>query len=230
MFEERDQYWAHPPMKTTKLLICAISVAAAAAASQAQAQNLSTELLGFSPTRQVMGTINGSADPGQEYTSGVMNYQDFTNATFFDAFCVQPSVSMSINDTPTYLIQDISLLPNSYQISLLVDLYLGSTQTDEDAAAIQWAIWEITNETTLPTYSLLDGNVQVYSPTGQAAAADVYLTSMQALADVNTVPTVSLVYLTSDTYQNVVSWNAVPEPGTAGLMALSALCFFRRRR
>lgn len=214
-------------MKTTKLLICAIL---AAAAFQAQAQNLSTELLGFNPTRQVMGTINGSAAPGQEYTSGVMNYQDFTNSTFFDAFCVQPSASMSINDTPTYLVQDISLLPNSYEISLLVDLYLGSSKTTEDGAAVQWAIWEITNETTLPTYSLLDGSVQVYSPTGQAAAANVYLTSMKTLADANTVPTVSLVYLTSDTYQNVVSWNAVPEPGTAGLMALSVLCFFRRRR
>ena len=217
-------------MKTTKLLICAISIAAATAASQVQAQNLSTELLGFSPTRQVMGTIDGSAAPGQEYTSGVMNYQDFTNATFFDAFCVQPSASMSINDTPTYLIQDISLLPNSYEISLLVDLYISSSKTDEDAAAVQWAIWEIINESTLPTYSLLDGNVQVYSPAGQAAAADVYLTSMQALADASAVPTVSLVYLTSDSYQNVVSWNAVPEPGTAGLVALSALCFFRRRR
>jgi hypothetical protein len=214
-------------MKTMKLLFCAISIAAA---SQVQAQNLSTELLGFSPTQQVMGTINGNAAPGQEYTSGVMKYQDFTNSTLFDAFCVQPSVLMSINDLPTYLIQDISLLPNSYQISLLVDLYLTSNKTSVDAAAVQWAIWEITNETTLPSYSLLDGNVQVYSPTGQATVADSYLADMKTLALANTVPTVSLVYLTNNTYQNVVSWNVVPEPGTAGLMVISALCFFRRRR
>ncbi len=171
---------------------------------------------------QVVGTLTG--DPvGQEYTSGVMNFKDLTNDAFFDAFCVEPSVSMSFGDTPIYEIQDINLLANSDKISRLVGGYLASGKTAADAAAVQWAIWETTTET-LSAASLSDGNVRVIAPSETAALAN------QFLLNVNSFAPVELVYLTSDHGQNVVSWNVIPEPGSAGLLAFSALCLFRRRR
>lgn len=209
-------------MQLPKLLICTISVVATALTTQVQAQNLSTTLINFQPTLQVMGTL--TADPvGEDLTSGVMKFE--SDSGNFDAFCVQPAVPMSFGDTPTYQIQDISLLPAAGQIAQLIGGYISSAQTNEDAAAVQWAIWEITNEVTLPP-SLLDGNVQVISPTAIATKANDFLTN------INTFAPVELVYLTDGTAQNVVTWsvNIVPEPSSACLVVLSALCVFRRRR
>ncbi len=211
-------------MKTAQLFVCAISVAAASACPQLKAQNLSTELIEIVPGLTVEGTLDNGGFIG-DYRTGVNRFQDYTNSTIFDAFCVEPLVSMAYGDTATYQIQDISLLPQSDTVALLVGGYLASGQTDEDAAAVQWAIWEVTTET-LSSPSLLDGNVRVITPAEQPTAdlANLYL------ADANTFTPANLIYLTSDSGQNLVSWNVVPEPGTAGLVALSALCFFRRRR
>ena len=41
---------------------------------------------------------------------------------------------------------------------------------------------------------------------------------------------VALTYLCNPTRQDVVTWNVVPEPTTAGLAALSGLLLLRRRR
>lgn len=205
-------------MKTTKLLICAVAVAAALAAVKAQGQTLTATLAGINPGAPVTGTFdNGSFV--QDYPSGVL---DFTS---FGAFCVEPLEDLSFGQTVVYQIQDPGSLSNSETISRLVGGYLSSSKTGLDAAAIQWAIWEVTAES-LSGYSLLNGNVRITTPVSQ----DVATLADQYLANVNTYTPVNLVYLTSDTHQDIVSWNAVPEPASAGLAALSGLFLLRRRR
>lgn len=205
-------------MKTTKLLICAISVAAALGAIQARAQNLTAKLIEITPVLTVNGTFNNGAFT-QDYPSGVYHF------TEFDAFCVEPTQDLSYGETLVYQIQDPGLLANSNTIARLVGGYLASGQTAQDAAAVQWAIWETTTESLLPS-SLLDGNVRITTPINQSTAN----LANQYLANVNNFAPASLTYLTNGSRQDVVTWNLIPEPGSACLAALSAFVLFRRRR
>ena len=194
------------------------ATAAAFVAVAAQGQNFPATLVGVSPGLAVTGTVdNGSFT--QEYPSGVMHFTDF------DAFCVEPTQAVSFGETLVYQVQDPSSLGNYDKIARLVGGYLSSSQTAADAAAVQWAIWETTTET-LSSPSLLDGNVRISTPVSQdtAALANLYL------AKLDTFSPATLTYLTNPTRQDIVTWSTVPEPGSAGLAALSALMLLRRRR
>ncbi len=205
-------------MKTTKLLICAVAVAAACAAVKAQAQNISANLVDIYPVLAVTGTVdNGSTTPLNP--AGVLRFTDF------DAFCVEPSQSISYGEMLVYQVQDPASLGNYDKISRLVGGYLESPKDAANAAAVQWAIWEITSET-LSSPSLLDGNVRISTPISQSTA----MLANHYLANINIYSPVAITYLSNPTRQDVVTWNVIPEPGTAGLGALSALLMLRRRR
>ena len=205
-------------MKTTKLLICAISLVAALAAAKTNAQSIPATLVDVSPVLSVNGTFNNGSFI-QNYPSGVLNF------TEFDAFCVEPLQSISYGESLIYQVQDIGTLANSNTIARLIGGYLASTQSAQEAAAVQWAIWEITTES-LSSPSLLDGNVRITTPISQSTAdlANTYL------ANVNNFNPVALTYLTHSDRQNVVSWNVVPEPGSLMLAAFSGLLLLRRKR
>jgi hypothetical protein len=212
---------ASPRMKTTNLLICAISVASAMAVSNAKGQTISAHLIDISPGLPVRGTIdNGSFV--QDYPSGVFRFTDF------NAFCVEPQEALSYGESLIYEVQNISLLPNSDKIARLVGGFLASSQTGADAAAVQWAIWEVTNETLSGSSAtpLLDGNVRIIVPESLATAN----LANQYLANINTYVPASLTYLHNTGRQDVVTWNLVPEPSVLGLTAFSALLCLRRRR
>lgn len=211
-------------MKTTQLLICTVAATAAFAAVKAQGQNLTATLTGFDPVLTVKGTLdNGNFI--QNYPSGVMKFTDVTNSANFDAFCVDPLQNLGYPETLVYQIQSPSLLANYDMIARLVGGYLASSRTSQDAAAVQWAIWETVSET-LNAPSLLDGNVRVISPVSQ----DTALLANQYLANISNYNPAALTYLTNQTRQDVVTWNVVPEPASAGLAALSSLLLLRRRR
>ena len=107
----------------------------------------------------------------------------------------------------------------------LVGGYLASSRSDIDAAAVQWAIWETAAE--LPVSgSLATGDIRIIG----AANASLVNLANQYLANVNTYAPATLTYLTNNPYQNVVTWNAVPEPTSALLGGLSCLLLLRRRR
>jgi hypothetical protein len=205
-------------MKTTQLLICAISLVAALAAAKTNAQSIPATLVDINPVLSVNGTFNNGSFI-QNYPSGVLNF------TEFDAFCVEPLQSISYGESLIYQVQDISQLGNSNTIARLIGGYLASTQSAQEAAAVQWAIWEITTES-LSSPSLLNGNVRITTPISQSTAdlANTYL------ANVNNFSPVALTYLTHSDRQNVVSWNVVPEPGSLMLAAFSGLLLLRRKR
>jgi PEP-CTERM motif len=205
-------------MKTTKLLICAISIAAAVAAARAGAQTFPATLNGITPGESVNGTLNDGAFV-QDYPSGVLDFVEF------DAFCVEPSQDLGYGETLVYQVQDINLLANYDRIAKLIGGFLSSPKTNADAAAVQWAIWETTTEV-LSSPSLFNGNVRITTPASQAIAdlADQYLANIQSFTPA------TLTYLTNDGRQDVVTWNTIPEPSSLGLAALSAAFLFRRRR
>jgi uncharacterized protein (TIGR03382 family) len=205
-------------MKTTKFLICAISIAAAVAAVRASGQSLPATLNEISPGLLVNGTANDGAYVG-DFFSGLMRFDGF------DAFCVEPNEPLGYGDSLVYQVQDAFLLSNADTVARLISAYLDSPKTPDHAAAVQWAIWEATTET-LSSPSLLDGGVRISIPVNEPTA----VLANQYLASAGNFAPAKLVYLTNSGRQDVVTWTPIPEPGTAMLAALSALAVFRRRR
>lgn len=205
-------------MKTTKILICAVALAAAFSAIKANGQTLSAKLINNSPGMAVTGTISDEAVLNS-YPAGVLNFENF------GAFCVEPNQPIVYGETLVYDIQDPTTLANVETISRLIGGYIKSDKTALDAAAVQWAIWETTSEL-LPIHSLDTGNVRISS----TASGDVATLANQYLNNVNSYSPATLTYLTNSTSQNIVTWNVVPEPGSAALLALSALLLICRRR
>lgn len=205
-------------MKTTKFLICAISIAAAVAAVRVNAQAYPATLNEISPGLLVNGTVDNGSYTG-DFFSGVMRFDSF------DAFCVEPGEPLGYGDNLIYQIQDSSLLSGADTVARLITAYLASPQTADHAAAVQWAIWEATTET-LSSPSLLDGVVRISIPANQPTAT----LANQYLANAGNFAPANLVYLTNTGRQDVVTWTPIPEPGTAVLAALSALVVCRRRR
>src|SRR5690606_9529949 len=98
-------------------------------------QTVTVTLNEVNPGLSVNGTFDGSHY--QDWISGVASFD------FFDAFCVDPYERIDYNETLVYQIQDPSSLNNYESISRLIGGYLGSSRSNEDAAAVQWAIWEL---------------------------------------------------------------------------------------
>lgn len=143
---------------------------------------------------------------------------------------------------------DLSGLQNSDKMALVIGQYLieeqnnGGWITDPDsgdieAAAVQWAIWELALETAPEPFSVDQNSGIVYIvPGGEfgnlPSAIDnaVIARASFYLSNINTfTQAADLVYLTNDGNQNIITWN-IPEPGTAGLLAFSVLGLLRRRR
>lgn len=205
-------------MKTTKLLIAAMAVAAAFAAVNAQGQNLNAELLRIDPYLAVEGTFNDGIN-NENMPVGVLKFSEF------DAFCIEPLQPLGFPETLVYQINNPLSPENSDRVARLIGGYLSSPQSPEDAAAVQWAIWETTTEALLQP-SLASGNVRITSLDHQStsALADFYLANVQSYSPV------AVTFLTNADRQDVVTWNVVPEPTSAGLAALSGLLLLRRRR
>lgn len=200
-------------MKTFKLLLGVAAIAAALAAASARAQSFSATLNGLGPQLLTSGTFSGSGFSTRN--AGILKFD------FGDAFCVDAIQGIGFPETLVYDIQDPATLTGSATISKLVGGYLASGQTDLDAAAVQWAIWEVIQEGS--GGSLSTGSVQV-EDTAVSSLADNYL------SNVDSFTSVPLTYLTNPNRQDVVTWGAVPEPGSLALVGLSALALLRRRR
>lgn len=200
-------------MKTLKLLLGVAAIAAAFAAASARAQSLPATLNGLGPQMLISGTFNGVDYITQN--AGILEFD------FGDAFCVDASQGIGFPETLVYDIQDPTNLSGHATISKLFGGYLASGQTDLDAAAVQWAIWEVIQDGT--GGSLSSGSVRV-GDAAVSALADTYL------SQVDTYTSVPLTYLTNPNRQDVVAWGMVPEPGSLTLVGLSALAMLRRRR
>ena len=219
-------------MKAATRISSAVASVSLLVAGSANGQNLTANFVGVVPGLNVFGTVdNGSFS--QSYPSGVLSFTDF------QAFCIEPSQGLADGDMPVYQIQNPLTLTVADNVARLVGAYLalwggGAPVTEQDkvdrspdAAAIHWAIWEVTTEQLAP-YSLSDGNVRI---TGSASNdTNTIARANQFLANMPSYTPASLTFLSNGTYQDVATWNVVPEPGSAGLLALAGMMVLRRRR
>lgn len=205
-------------MKLTKLLLAA-GLALSFAAS-AQAQTLSATFDNASPQKTLKGTLNGSSS--SNYSAGVMNFTD-SDSNVFNGFCAEPSQTISNGDFVVYQITDPTTLTSYDSVARLVGGFLASSQTANDSAAVQWAIWEVIAETS-NTKNLYSGSVKLSDSSTVGNLANSYL------SNINSFTAAEITYLKAPNHQDIVSWNVVPEPSTAGLALFSGLLLFRRKR
>lgn len=205
-------------MKKIHILVGAIALMSAVSAVSVQAQNFPVTFDGVSPGLPVHGTFHGS-DP-LDLPSGVSSFGEMK------AFCVEPTAPLAYGDSFVYQVQDPQSLANYDTISRLVGGFLASPLQDEThAAAVQWAIWEVVLDG-VNAASFATGNSRIVGDASQ----DIAILASEYLANVASYNPAALTYLTNAEHQAVVTWNAVPEPSSAGLIALSGLILLRRRR
>ncbi|MEP2775905.1 MAG: PEP-CTERM sorting domain-containing protein [Luteolibacter sp.] len=206
-------------MKTNTIIWCAALAATSLCPGLAGGQTIDTTFNNVAPSLIIKGRFVSGATY-KSYNSGVMNFKDVT----FDAFCVDPWQTISSNQALTYQIQDISTLKNAAIISRLVGGFLASTQSASEAAAVQWAIWEVLAETS-SSFTLSSGDVKIDSVNSATRdLANTYLANQASFTGVQ------LTYLTNSKSQDMVTWQVVPEPTSAALCALSSIFLLRRRR
>lgn len=208
-------------MKTKKLLLGVAAIAFGLTAS-AHAQNIQVSITGLTPgVTGISTSYNGGAFESQD--AGVLQFN------FGQAFCVEPTIPLNYPGTLVYSITDISNLASNDIIAKLVGGYLASNdQSNENAAAVQLAIWEVVLDGPSGN-SLSSGNMQIQLSSDLATRAQTYLTN------VNTYAAAPITYLVNtgegaDHRQNIITWSTVPEPSSMLLLGLTSLAFLRRKR
>lgn len=198
-----------------------LSLLLAGLASAASPLTYETTVDGAYPASNVTGKIN--TGPKTVYLSGVIQF--LSEFGPFDSFCVEPDTTMHIGQTITYTEGDPSNVQNYTLISQVVGGYLVSSMDSDQAAGVQWAIWELLSETSNNTFTLNSGSVSI-SP------QDIFIRNIANayLDNVSTFDSVDLLYLKSDVGQDIISWNInVPEPSSFILLGLTSIGFLTKR-
>lgn len=195
--------------------ICCITVfATMATAGQALAQDLTGTYLRIEPGISVKGAYDGSNFSFIQ--SGLARFDGF------EAFCIEPKQGITIGDVVDYGVSfTASTTELTESISKLVGNFYASGMSANEAAATQWAIWEVVLDGA--GGSLLTGEAQVQN-SGIAGLANSYIDQLPNM------PVADVTFLSNPQRQDMVSLNAIPEPATLGLFALAGLLLFRRTR
>jgi hypothetical protein len=196
-----------------KYICCITVLATLATTASTNAQDLSAKYLGIDPGSSVKGTFDGTNF--RFVQSGLVQFEGF------EAFCIEPTQGISIGEVVDYDIAFSYSAPDvTESIAKLVGNYYSSGQTANEAAATQWAIWEVVIDGTTGS-SLFTGNTRVDNA-GIGGLANSYLSQLP------TLPVADVEFLTNPKRQDMV--RLVPEPASASLFALASLLLFRRRR
>lgn len=208
-----------------------LSVLALCAAGAANAAVLDIEYQG---THGIKITMANAGAPIRDYLTGAMQYT-VENAGSFEAFCIELSQMHSVAGYKEYTQGSFG----ATQANLLQGLFsssYASLSTDNDRAAFQTAIWEITHETS-GTLNAGAGTYRFGSITGGTAdQKTAFLTKVNsfltAAANYHDQPKYLLTKLESATYQDLLTVTAVPEPESYAMLlaGLGVVGFVARRR
>lgn len=206
---------AEPPDTTLMKLNCICGIAALtalAAASPISGQTLTDTFISIEPGVSAKGTFDGTNF--RFVNSGIVQF------TGFEAFCIEPLQGISVGEEVTYdIAYDYSTPEISGAIAKLTGGYYASGQSDLEAAAAQWAIWEL----------LLDGPAgSLFTGKAQLMDLEVAVLANEFLAQLPNLPVTDVMFLTHPTRQDIVT--TIPEPASLGLLAASCLLLPRRRR
>ncbi|MBQ1762561.1 MAG: PEP-CTERM sorting domain-containing protein [Aquincola sp.] len=205
-------------MKQSHFRLAGLAAAALLATSAAHADTLSvnnyaTTADGRLATGSVAILSGGTSDPV------LFNVLNKTTGTSFLAYCIEQSQTVRRSDQ-TYSAAAYSA-PAGVQ-ELYDRFYSTSLQTQRGAVAFQLALWDLTGNTSLSSYSSSDANV---------ALATTWLNTVNA--DNNPfAQQYTLTRWSSSSLQDVVQAAPVPEPETYALMlaGLGAIGLIARRR
>lgn len=182
-------------------------------AGHLKAQSVPSTFQGVSPGLSTKGTLDGSTT--KVYKAGLMRFDTF------DGFCVDPHQLIYQNQTVNYT-KDLTFSTPAVSdaIAHLVGGYYASGQTAQDAASIQWAIWEVIVDGVGST-DLTSGNSRVLD-TATANLAESYL------QNIGNLPKADVVYMKNVKFQDMVT--VVPEPSSSLLLSLGACGLLLRRK
>ena len=192
----------------------AVFAAGLFALATSSAQTLTATFTGVNPGVTSSGTLNGGTF--SNVSAGVMDFSDF------NAFCIEPNQFINNGETVVYQVQSSATLASADAVGRILGGFLLSSQTAQQAAAAQWAIWEV----------LVDPSPNALT-TGAVKMADSSVRTLAAsyLTNLGNYPYVDFQVLTNPTRQDmIVIPNAIPEPGVSVLLGMSALGLLRRRR
>lgn len=194
-----------------------LAAAALLAVSAAHADDLSVNRAYTTPDGKLAAGV--ALAGGNTEGPGVFNALNLTTGTSFLAYCIEQSQSVRRSDQ-TYTAGAYSAPAG---VQELYDRFYGtSLQTQQGAVAFQLALWDLTGNTSLSSYSSSDANV---------ALATTWLNTVNA--DNNPFAhQYTLTRWSSSSLQDVVQAAPVPEPETYALMlaGLGAIGLIARRR
>lgn len=215
---------------------------------------LGASLLMAGPAQASYGTVVAKLDsvaPGGD-GGGVFNFTrtggTFTQnllpgpAGYFIGICLDTAEGITVGNTYTWDVDDVANAPidnlpqmgatKAADIALLIGGVLGGqlanalAMTNAQATALQWAIWEIVNETT-GTYGLDTGTWG----RGSSALADGWLANLNGGNQAGWTPAKNLYALVNRSVQDFLV--QTPIPAAAWLLGSGLLGLFgisRRRR
>lgn len=212
-------------MKTTKSIVISLTIAAAVTGAKCANLTYQANTLGDSATI----TINGN---NENVFAGLFSV-GLTGApaeyhTAFNSLCVDLFHSISQGES-----WDVDLVPlpnpnlnNSGRAAYLYSTYATSTTTNDNAAGLQLAVWDIITD---GGDGLTTGNFQASNiPSGAVTAANNLLADSAGKSG-----TATWLVSTNGNKQNLLGPRSVPEPGSMTLLGtclLPLLGFARRCR
>jgi hypothetical protein len=202
-------------MNRNKTMAVALTMFVAVYAGQARASNVS--FLGVGNQAVVSITHNGNT-----YSVTAAELDINYNSVNYTAYCVD--LDHTIQSAWTATNAPVTNVNGGKAAGWLYDHYAAGVTTNDQAAGLQVAIWEVVDDFG-GSLNLTTGNFKLNTTGGIANAANAYLAALPA--DLTNYTTNSVLVWSGDSprSQNLI----VPEPGTMlGLMVGLPLMFIRR--
>ena len=133
-----------------KISTIALATTAAMAAGAAQADTLLVNFGAFGPSYTYTSALSA---PVQPITASPFVVSNLTTATSFVAFCIEPFIPLSASTQAPAPGNSTYSAATPYNIALVKTLYNGyygnALSTPTEAAAFQFALWELVAESSL---------------------------------------------------------------------------------